>query len=165
MTEKSFLKGVKITKIKDKDKKNAQRFCQIIFKELNIKKSFAYGFKDLKKYFGGPREIFLLAKKNGKIVACVGLKKFSERAALLKRLYVAKKFRGKGLSDRIFLKIKAFAKKKNYRKIVLDVPCYNLRAKKFYKRHCFIKFRPPVNEAWPETKYSKIFEFRKLKLS
>jgi len=155
---------IRISKIKDNDQEKAYEFCLSIFNECNWDKKFAYGLKNLREFFGKPREIFLLAKKGERIIACGGLKKLSNREALLKRFYVAKSFRGKNLAGLILEKIKKFAKEKNYKDIVLDIYRDNLRAKRFFQRQGFLTFSPTSYEKWPESKHPEIFEFRKLNL-
>ncbi len=129
-----------------------------------MNKKFAYGLEDLKEFFSKPEDIFLLAKKGERIIACAGLKKLSKTKGLLKRFYVAKDFRGKGLAGLMLERIKRFAKGKNYKSIVLDVPYDNLRARRFYQRHDFSVFNPSPYKGWLESKHPKIFEFRKLEL-
>lgn len=155
---------IKIGKIKEEDLEEARRFCLRIFEEMGWSKEFAYGLENLERSFGGPGEIFLIAEDGEKIVGCVGLKKLTKKEALMKRLYVAKKFRGKGLADLLFKKIKNFAKNNKYQTIILDVYRNNIRAQKFYQKKGFRAFSPKPNKNWQETKHPKIFEYRKLKL-
>lgn len=155
---------IKISGIEDNDQEKAHQFCQSIFYELKIDKRFSYGLENLKEFFSKPGEIFLLAKEDERIIACAGLKKLSKTKGLIKRFYVAKDFRGKGLADLMLERIKRFTKEKNYKSIVLDVPHDNLRARRFYQRHGFSVFNPSSYKNWPESKHPKIFEFRKLEL-
>ncbi len=155
---------VEINKIEDKDLEQAQEFCLFIFEELGWDKKFAYGLENLKRTFGGSGEIFLIAEDGEKIVGCAGLKKLTRKEALMKRFYVAKKFRGKGLADLLFKKIKNFAKKNGYKNIVLDVFRDNIRAHKFYQKKGFKIFNPKPNKKWSESQHPKIFAFRKLEL-
>lgn len=165
MNRKISERGIRIGKIEEEDQKKAYQFCQSIFPELKLDKRFAYGLENLKEFFGKPREIFLLAKENKRIVACAGLKELSKTEALIKRFYVVKDFRGRGLADLMLEKIKKFAKEKKYKSIVLDVPHDNLRAKRFYQRHGFSIFRAASYDGWLESKHPEIFEFRKLNLN
>ena len=155
---------IKIVKIKDGDIKQAHRFCIGIFEELGWDKRFNYGLENLKEFFNNPKEAFFLAKEGKKIIGCGGLKNLSEREGLLKRLYIDKEFRGRGLAQRLFEKIKKFAVKKNYKVIVLDTFKNNFRAQKFYQKQGFRSFKPKPNENWKESHCPELFEFRKLKL-
>jgi len=156
---------VEISKIEERDKEKVCQFCLSIFEEMGWDRKVAYGLENLAKTFGGPGEIFFIAKKGETIVACVGLKKLSAKEALMKRFYVAKKFRGKGLADLLFKKIKNFAEKNGYKTIVLDVFKDNIRAKKFYRKKGFEEFLPSQYDNWPESKHSELYEFKKLKLA
>lgn len=155
---------VEINKIKKRDLEGAKLFCLGIFKELSWDKKFAYGLDNLKEFFGGKREVFFLAKLRGKIVGCGGVKELSKNEGLVKRFYVAKEFRGRGLAEIMLEKIKKFAKKKEYKTIVLDVFQNNIRAKKFFQKQGFEVFKPQPHKNWTESQHAKTFQFRKLKL-
>ena len=155
---------IEISKIEDKDLEQAQVFCLSIFEELGWDKRFTYGFDNLKEFFDGAREVFFVAKSKEKIVACAGLKELSKTEGLIKRFYVAKEFRGKGLAQKMLDKIKDFAKKKNYKTIIVDIFQNNERAKRFFQKHRFVVFNPYPHENWLESQHPKIFAFRKLEL-
>ncbi len=154
---------VKIEEIKEEEIKKAYNFCIGIWDELGWDKSFSYQLENLKDYFGSSREVFLLAKEQ-KIVGCGGLKDLSKEQGLLKRFYVAKEFRGKGLAPLLLENIKEFANKKKYKFIVLDVFKHNIRAKRFFEKQGFLPFNPEPNEKWKESQQPDIFEFRILEL-
>ncbi len=155
---------IKIEKIKEKDVKQAYQFCLGIFEELGWDKRFIYGFKNLKEFFKGPKEVFFIAKKGKKIIACGGIKRLSKTKGLIKRFYVAKEFRGKGLAELMLKKIKEFAKREAYKILVLDIFANNIRAKNFFQKQGLIVFKPSPNKKWRESQEPKLFEFRKLNL-
>ncbi len=155
---------IKIRKIEEKDVDQAYKFCIGIFEEFGWDKRFIYGLENLKEFFHGDREVFLVAKLKEEIVACAGLKELSKTDGLIKRFYVAKEFRGKGLAYSMLEKIKELAKEKNYKSIVVDIFQNNIRAKRFFQRHDFLVFKPEPCENWLESKHHKLFEFRKLNL-
>ena len=128
---------IKIVKIKDGDIEQAYRFCIGIFEELGWDKRFNYGLENLKEFFNGHREAFFLAKRGKKIIGCGGLRELSKDKGLMKRLYVAKDFRGKGVASLIFKIIRGFAKEQNYKVIFLDTFQNNFRAKRFYEKNGF----------------------------
>ena len=156
--------NIVVDKIKNKDIKEAERFCSGIFNELGWNKNFFYGFENLKDFFSGEREIFFLAKDKEKIAACAGLKELSEKEGLLKRFYVAKDFRGSGLAEKMIEKIKNFASRKNYKIIVLDVFLSNKRAQKFFEKQGFEVFSPFPLKSWKESQHPDEFQFRKLNI-
>ncbi|MBU2634927.1 GNAT family N-acetyltransferase [Patescibacteria group bacterium] len=155
---------IKIRKIGEKDVDQGYQFCIGIFEEFGWDKSFAYGFENLKEFFNGDREVFLVAKLKQEIVACGGVKELSKTDGLIKRFYVAKEFRGKGLAELMLEKIKQFAKEKNYKSIVVDIFQDNIRAKKFFQKQGFAVFSPRFLENWVESQHPKTFEFRKIDL-
>jgi len=155
---------IKISEIKEGDIKNVYKFCLGIFEELNWDKRFSYGLKNLKDFFDGPREIFFIAKKGKEIIGCVGLKELLKDKSLMKRLYVAKDFRGRGMALLLFKKIKRFAKKQDYKVIVLDTFKNNFRAKKFYEKNGFKPFNPKPDKKWKESLRPEIFDYYILKL-
>lgn len=166
-----MINNLRIRKIKKKDNELARRFCLSIYQEMGWDKRFAYGLENLKRTFGGSGEIFLIAKESlpagrqgEKIVGCAGLRKLTKEEALMKRFYVAKKFRGRGLADLLFKRIKNFSKKNKYQTIFLDVYRNNIRAQKFYQKKRFKIFNPRPNKKWPESQNPELFEFRKLNL-
>lgn len=156
--------AIKISKIKEQDLERAKLFCLGIFEELSWPKEFAYGFDNLKEFFGGKREVFFVAKLQERIVACGGVKELSKTQALMKRFYVAKEFRGKSLASSMLEKIKKFAREKKYKTIVLEVFPDNLRAIRFYQKKGFSAFKPKPRANWTESQHPKTFEFRKLEL-
>jgi len=155
---------IRIQKIKKEEAKKAEKFCQGIFREMGWEEKFAYGLDDLAESFAGPGQIFLLVKKKEKIIGCAGLKRLSDKKALLKRFYLAKEFRGRGLAYLLFQEIKKFAKRNNYQAILLDVFKDNLRAKKFYQKEGFEVFKPRFNKNWLESQKPELFDYRKLEL-
>jgi ribosomal protein S18 acetylase RimI-like enzyme len=157
---------MKIEKIQTKDIKKAHDFCIGIWDEFGWDKRFAEGFKNLKKYFGGKREAFFLGREGKNIIASAGLKELSEEKALMMRFYVASEFRGRGVAFRMLDNIKKFAKRNNYKYIVLDTFKTNFRAKKFYKKQGFKVFYPKPErfEKWTDAKHPDFFDFRILKL-
>lgn len=155
---------IKIRKIKEKDIDQAHQFCIGIFEELGWDKRFIYGLKNLKEFFRGSKEVFFIAKKGKEIIASGGIKRLSKTKGLIKRFYVAKKFRGKGLAELMLKKIKEFAKREGYKTLVLDIFQNNIRAKKFFQKQGFVVFNPPFYKNWAESQHPETFEFRKLNL-
>jgi len=155
---------IKIRKIEEKDVDWAHQFCIGIFEELGWDKRFVYGLKNLKRFFSGPKEVFFIAKKGKENIACGGIKRLSKTNGLIKRFYIAKEFRGKGLAELMLKKIKEFAKREGYKTLVLDIFKNNIRAKKFFQKQGLIVFKPRPRENCVESQHPEAFEFRKLNL-
>lgn len=72
---------------------------------------------DLENSYGGTRDCFLVAEKDGDIVGTTAVKEEDEKVALLRRVFVDPKYRGKGYGLVLIDKAIDFCKKKNYRRI------------------------------------------------
>lgn len=92
----------------------------ILNKEFSKERS-AYPNTDLDailKVYGGDRECFYVIEDNGDIVATVGVKEDSKYIALLRRLFVDPRYRGKGYGSRLVDKAFEFCKQKGYHQMV-----------------------------------------------
>ena len=72
---------------------------------------------DLEASYGGQRDCFLIAEREGRIVGTTAIKEEDTKVALLRRIFVDPKYRGKGYGLALIEKAIEFCKKKNYRKI------------------------------------------------
>ncbi len=92
----------------------------ILTKEYPFDKS-AYSDSDLfnlSDTYSGPRENFFVLEENGDIVGTVGVKEDSEDVALLRRLFVESKYRGKGYGALLMAEATKFCKEKSYESLV-----------------------------------------------
>lgn len=156
--------SAQIVKFQKQDQKEAYEFCKSTYEEMKWDKKYMWGLDDLGKTFGGSREVFFLAKENGKIIGCVGIKELNRKEALMKRFYVDKDYRGKGLAQQLFKEISDFVKKNNYQAVVLDTYHNNFRAQRFYEKLGFYVYNPVPDGKWPESSNPKLFQFKKLDL-
>ncbi len=85
--------------------------------------------------------ILYVAEDTGKIIGTIGIKKYKKDIARLKKMYLEKFYRGKGVSQKLFEKAQAFAKKSGYKKIILSTTPQMKGAIKFYEKNGFIKYR------------------------
>jgi len=154
----------KIIRLNSKDNQKAGQFCEKIYCDMGWSKKYAYGFDDLKKTFGGKKEIFLIAKSGEAVVGCVGLKDLSKKEGLIKRFYIHYEFRGAGLANLLLARLIKFAKQKSYRFLVLDTYKNNHRAQKFYTKNGFVDFSPDLNEKWPESANPKLYQYFRIKI-
>lgn len=91
----------------------------ILTKEYPFDKS-AYSDSDLEKIgetYGGKRETFFVITENDDIVGTVGIKEESGTEALLRRLFVDLKHRGKGYGSKLLGKAIEFCRQHGYKKI------------------------------------------------
>lgn len=155
---------ISIVPFQKEEQEEVYRFCISIYDELNWDKKYMDGLDNLAAYFGKTREIFFLAKENNKIIGCGGIKELSSEEGLLKRFYIDKACRGKGVAKQILEKVIAFAKEKNYSSLVLDTRNDNYQAQHFYEKNGFVKYVPKPIKDWTETSNPKMFQFQKLTL-
>lgn len=93
-----------------------------------------------------------LASCEGEPAGCVGIKQFTPEIAELKRVYIAPKFRGAGLSRTLMEHALTFAKQAAYQKIYLDTLRTLTTAHQLYSDYGFKRISP-YNELPPELVY------------
>lgn len=102
-----------------------------------------FNFSDWESYFTSgkflqlksERDIFLLARKNNKIVGTIGLTTdYDFNTAKLHSLYVDKNERRNGIANKLYKKCEEFAREKNYTMIILHTYTEFIEAIKFYKK-------------------------------
>ena len=79
---------------------------------------------------------FYLAEENKIIIGSIAIIN-KGNYGILKRMYIKKEYRGKGISQELLRKIIAFARKKKYKKIELTTHPKMKRAKLFYLKNDF----------------------------
>ena len=82
---------------------------------------------------------FWVAVESGKVIGTIGLLKQGKEIASMHRFCVAKIFRGKGVSAKLFSTFLEFAEDQGYKKIVLGTTPDAKAAIKFYERSGFKK--------------------------
>lgn len=122
-----------ITKFQVKDKKNAEEFIKDILEEI-------FGRRDNNfKIITSKNMIFFVAKNKKKIVGTIALKKIYSHQGRLKHMYVDKKYRGKGLAQKLYDKILDYCNSNQINKIYLTTYPKMREAQKFYKKQGFRK--------------------------
>jgi GNAT superfamily N-acetyltransferase len=80
----------------------------------------AYGGPDLDDpvcYYGGAKDIFLVAEKDGAIIGTVAIKEDAPDTALLRRIFLNKAFRGQGYGEKLLQKALAFCFEQHYQNV------------------------------------------------
>ena len=77
-------------------------------------KTFPHPFYDY------PDGTFIIALSNLKLIGCAGIRKLNNQSAEMKRMYVHPQYRGLGTGKLLSNYVIAWARKYNYRKILLD---------------------------------------------
>ncbi len=97
-----------------------------VLKEFNITKDYI---------------LYLVAEIQGnekKIVGTIALKKIDKEEVRLKRIYVRKEYRKRGIAQKLLNQLVKFAKESGYKKILLHTYPTMKNAHKFYKKNGFI---------------------------
>lgn len=105
------------------------------------------------KYFNGGGN-FWVAKENGKVAGTIGLLNEGNGLGILKKFFVYEPYRGTPhyLGSQLYTIFLDFAKKHNFKKIILDTPKNTDRAHKFYEKNGFKKIEKkdlPIDYDYP----------------
>ncbi len=99
--------------------------------------------KFIEEYFGVGRGLWL-AGVGAELAGCVGLRRLPRpeelepgdvQCAELKRMYVRKKFRGRGVAARLLEAVENFAREEGYERIYLDTASEMVAAARLYERN------------------------------
>ena len=107
------------------------------------------------KYINGGGN-FWVAKENGKVAGTIGLMNEGNGLCILKKFFVYEPYRGTPhyLGRQLYGVFLEFAKRNNFKKIILDTPKNTDRAHKFYEKAGFEKIRKeelPIAYDYPYT--------------
>ncbi|MFA7707585.1 MAG: GNAT family N-acetyltransferase [Candidatus Pacearchaeota archaeon] len=134
---------IKIRKYKEEDNKQVKRLVTEVIMELyHQKPKHIQDLNNIKKNYIS----YIVAENNKKIIGIVSLQKKDNKTAKLRRLYINKKFRRKGLGQKLLKEIESIAKKLKFKYIVLNTKhkneiALNLYQKNNYKDYKKIKSR------------------------
>ena len=111
---------MKIREYKNSDRDEVKEMVGEILAEIfNGEPS---GFKLLKEFrVRKDYLLFLVAEIDGKVVGTMALKKIKNNVVQLKRMYVRKGYEGRGIAKKLIEEITNFAKKNNYKKMILNI--------------------------------------------
>ncbi len=112
--------SLNIRPVKNSDVPRVMKLIKTILESEFGKEASVYpqiDLYDLEVSYGGERDCFFVAEMNGQLVGTVGIKEEDEKVALLRRVFVDTKYRGKGYGLRLLDKAVEFCKKKSYKKI------------------------------------------------
>ncbi|MEI7578446.1 MAG: GNAT family N-acetyltransferase [bacterium] len=119
-------------------KKQINSFKDFFVKSFNLKIAFLSDLYEVQKEYFAKNGVFYIAEQDGKIIGTIALKYDQPKIARLKRLFVAKQYRGQGLAQTLFDKVLFFARQNHYEKIVLSTLPVMKQAQKFYQKNGFI---------------------------
>lgn len=82
-------------------------------------------------------DLWICFDDEGKIIGTVAVERFEENKMILKKMYVNKKYRGKGIAQELFDKVLEFCKENVVKEIVLGTFHELERAIQFYTKNGF----------------------------
>ncbi len=121
----------------------------ILFKEyaewLAIDLSFQHfeeELQQLKEMYSAPAGGIILCKEENNFIGCVAIRKITNEAGELKRMYVQPNHQHKGVGKMLLLKAIELAKQCNYSLLRLDTLNYMTPAMNLYKQNGFYEIAP-----------------------
>lgn len=124
---------MRIRKYQEKDKEQIRELIEEILWEIfNKEPRKLRDLDNIKKEY----TLFLVAEDYGKVIGTSGLI-IKKDLGVLKRLFVKKEYRRKGIARNLYNKIENFCKKSKINKIILSTSPKMKEAIKFYKKNGF----------------------------
>jgi len=125
---------MKIIKYRPENKKEVQKLIKTVLFEI-FGKHKVPEFEEFDDY-----AIFYIVKDKDKIVGSIALKTEKD-FGILKRMYIYKLYRNKGLAQKLYNKIEVYAIKNKIKTLKLSTTPQMVNAIKFYKKNGFKKLR------------------------
>lgn len=134
-----MINNIVIRTANKKDNNNIVKLLTDVLHEFGMKLDSIYDndIEDMRSYYGGKNDLFLVAEVDDCIVGICGIKELEKGAGEVRKLYVLSDYRGLGLGARLFDKILSFAKEHQYVKLILATDAQFIRAIKLYSSRGF----------------------------
>ena len=129
---------MKIRKYQNKDYKQVKKLVTTIIWELyNQKPNNIQDLENISKNYIA----FYVAEENNKIIGIVSLQKYKNKIAKLRRLYINKNYREKGLGKKLLKLIEKIARKNIFQRIILNTNYDNEKSITLYEKNGFSKYK------------------------
>jgi putative acetyltransferase len=109
--------------VSEQDWRDARQLVEAYAASLNVDLSFqnfAHELEHLASEYAPPSGAFLLARDNESCIGCIGLRRFSDDAGEIKRLYTLPAARGHGVGRMLIEGIVSAGRKLGYSRLLLD---------------------------------------------
>ena len=138
---------IKIIEAKQSDITRAKILIADVLKEYDLEFDPLGTDKDLeniyKEYFNNSGVFKLIIEQsNRSIIACYGLYKINDNTCELRKMYLTKNMRGKGIGKKMMEDAFTEAKKLGYNKMILETNSVLKEAISMYKKFGFIEYNP-----------------------
>ena len=115
--------------------------------------NFSAELKKLPEMYGAPKGTLFLCKVDGKLAGCVGVRKFDDDTAELKRMWVRNEFRSLHIGENLLQHALAFAKDAGYKSINLDTLVIMTPAIRLYQKFGFEESAPYYDNPHEDARY------------
>jgi GNAT superfamily N-acetyltransferase len=109
---------------------------------------------DVERGYGGARAGFWVAELEGAVVGTVAIRPKEGATSELKRLYVSRAARGRGVGRALYAHAEAFARAAGYERIWLDSSRRFAEARRLYEKNGFVLLDERAND-WCDNVYEK----------
>jgi putative acetyltransferase len=103
--------------------------------------------------YGAPLGAIFLCKQNEELAGCVAVRKFADKTAELKRMWVRPGFRSLGIGESLLQQALAFAKGAGYEAINLDTLVIMTPAIQLYQKYGFQESEAYYDNPHPDARY------------
>jgi len=136
-------------KLRRADNGDCREIAEMVFTvlaEYNLKPDPASTDADLKdieqSYLDQGGAFYVLEDKPGSIIGAYGLYPIDETTCELRKMYLSKSFRGKGLGKLLLEDALAQAKRMGFEKVALETASVLTEAISLYKSYGFLEYKP-----------------------
>lgn len=145
-------------KIETYDKKYDKEVIALILEiqnneaKINLSIDEQPDIKDIHKNYQLSGGEFWIAEENNHVIGTIGIIIKENQCAVMKKFFIASKYRSKGIGLKLYQKLIEFAKK-NIKHIILDTPSTAVKSHRFYEKSGFKKINRnqlPIEYTYPD---------------
>lgn len=133
----------KIRKFQKKDTKAVIRVITTGLKQLfkckkeQLREGLIENLSNIQKNYFKKGGYFFVGEYKGKVIGTIAILPMNKTTARLKRLFLYKQYRGKGIGSKLYFSAERWCKKKGYKRIMLSTHPHFEEAIRLYKRKGF----------------------------